>query len=99
MLPWSVRAMAGMPRLLARSASELHGMAPSSREYSLWTCRWTNSAAAIGRSRQLTVDTRQSRGSEVFDLRSARPSGRCFALRLTAHLGSLSLRLTAHPRD
>src|ERR687897_1164097 len=39
--PWSVSPRAGIPSSAARAAirSILH--APSSSEYSLWTCRWT----------------------------------------------------------
>ena len=39
--PWSVTASAVCPSSLARRASSLTRQAPSSREYSVCTCRWT----------------------------------------------------------
>src|SRR3954453_7148738 len=38
--PWSVRPSAGCPNSAARLASALMLQAPSSSEYSEWTCRW-----------------------------------------------------------
>src|SRR5690349_4260693 len=39
MTPWSVSPSAGMPSSAARAAIASILLAPSSREYSLWTCR------------------------------------------------------------
>src|ERR1700690_2868389 len=39
--PWSVSATPGAPSVYAFSHSESTRHAPSSSEYSLWTCRWT----------------------------------------------------------
>src|SRR3954453_14605160 len=38
--PWSVRPMAGWPSSAARAARASILQAPSSSEYSEWTCRW-----------------------------------------------------------
>ena len=46
MFPWSVIATAGMPSSLARAASLAIFAAPSSIEYSVWTCRCTNESLA-----------------------------------------------------
>src|SRR5919198_2776121 len=48
MTPWSVRPSAGWPNSAARAAraSILH--APSSSEYSEWTCRCAQAGPAIG---------------------------------------------------
>src|ERR687886_2010132 len=40
MTPWSVRPSAGWPNSAARAASASILQAPSSSEYSEWTCRW-----------------------------------------------------------
>src|SRR5688500_13834117 len=40
MTPWSVSPRAGMSSSAARAASLSILQAPSSSEYSLWTCRW-----------------------------------------------------------
>src|SRR3954454_3931048 len=40
MTPWSVRPRAGWPNWAARSARASIRQAPSSTEYSEWTCRW-----------------------------------------------------------
>src|SRR3954469_25149896 len=40
MTPWSVRPRAGWPKAAARAASASILHAPSSSEYSEWTCRW-----------------------------------------------------------
>ena len=45
MTPWSVRAMASWPISCTRSIIEPIRQAPSSRLYSLWTCRCTNAVA------------------------------------------------------
>src|SRR4051812_6928437 len=47
MTPWSVSPSAGCPNSAARAASPSILQAPSSSEYSEWTCRWT--AGAISR--------------------------------------------------
>src|SRR4029079_18602885 len=62
MTPWSVSPRAGCPNSAARSAraSILH--APSSSEYSLWTCRCTPAAVPIGRV-HIKVGSGRGRGS------------------------------------
>ena len=42
MLPWSVIAIAGICWRAASASSSPFLAAPSSIEYSVWTCRWTN---------------------------------------------------------
>src|ERR1044071_7397844 len=42
MLPWSVMAMAPMPSSEVRAKRPSRSDAPSSIEYSVWTCRCTN---------------------------------------------------------
>src|SRR5918997_3337877 len=60
MTPWSVRPSAGCPKAAARAASPSMDAAPSSNEYSEWTCRcaqagvltgWSNVCVASDRSR------------------------------------------------
>ena len=46
--PWSVSVTAGISSSAARDASAGIRHAPSRIEYSLWTCRWTNSALTAG---------------------------------------------------
>src|SRR3954452_14385712 len=48
MTPWSVRPRAGWPRAAARSASALMFAAPSSNEYSEWTCRCAQAGVLTG---------------------------------------------------
>jgi hypothetical protein len=40
-LPWSVMPTAGMPRRAASAKRGAIFAAPSSIEYSVWTCKWT----------------------------------------------------------
>src|SRR3989441_13236880 len=54
-LPWSVSAIAGNLRSLAFFTSCSSWAAPSSRLYSEWTCRWTNSACCTA-GRLLELD-------------------------------------------
>src|SRR5918994_4276522 len=52
MLPWSVIATAGIPCRWASAKSSGSRAAPSSMEYSVWTCRWANdsgTAPILGR--------------------------------------------------
>ncbi len=42
MLPWSVMPSAGWPSAAAAATSSSTRAAPSSIEYSVWTCRWVN---------------------------------------------------------
>src|SRR5215470_16078697 len=49
-LPWSVSAMAGNFCSLALATSFSSWAAPSSRMYSEWTWRWTNSLCCIRRA-------------------------------------------------
>ena len=44
MLPWSVIARAGWPSATAAATTSPIRAAPSSIEYSVWVCRWTNDA-------------------------------------------------------
>src|SRR3954453_14215563 len=48
MTPWSVRPRAGWPSAAARSASALMLAAPSSSEYSEWTCRCAQAGVLTG---------------------------------------------------
>src|SRR3954463_15440136 len=48
MTPWSVRPVAGCPKAAARSASFSTLHAPSSSEYSEWTCRCATVGVLIG---------------------------------------------------
>src|ERR1700754_2100047 len=48
MTPWSVKPMAGCPKAAARSASLSTLQAPSSSEYSEWTCRCATVGVLIG---------------------------------------------------
>src|SRR5918996_3118731 len=48
MTPWSVRPSAGCSNAAARSASASMRQAPSSTEYSEWTCRWAQGDCDIG---------------------------------------------------
>src|SRR3954471_183777 len=48
MTPWSVSPRAGWPRAAARSASALMLAAPSSSEYSEWTCRCAQAGVLTG---------------------------------------------------
>src|SRR3954452_5579858 len=48
MTPWSVSPSAGWPRAAARSASALMFAAPSSSEYSEWTCRCAQAGVLTG---------------------------------------------------
>src|SRR3954471_20460504 len=48
MTPWSVRPMAGWSKAAARSASLPMLHAPSSSEYSEWTCRCATVGELIG---------------------------------------------------
>src|SRR4051812_25229444 len=48
MTPWSVSASAGWPSAAARSASALIFAAPSSSEYSEWTCRCAQAGVLTG---------------------------------------------------
>src|SRR3954447_1319511 len=48
MTPWSVRPSAGWPNSAARLARALMLHAPSSSEYSEWTCRWTAEGVLTG---------------------------------------------------
>src|SRR5215212_958385 len=48
MTPWSVRPRAGWPSAAARSASALMFAAPSSSEYSEWTCRCAQAGVLTG---------------------------------------------------
>src|SRR3954468_9000644 len=45
MLPWSVIPIAGWPSAAAAATTSPMRDAPSSIEYSVWTCRWTNDRA------------------------------------------------------
>ena len=45
MLPWSVMPMAGWPSAAAAPTTSPIRDAPSSIEYSVWTCRWVNDFA------------------------------------------------------
>ena len=42
MTPWSVTATAGMSSSAARRTMSLIWVSPSSSEYSVWLCKWTN---------------------------------------------------------
>src|SRR3712207_3202227 len=42
-LPWSVIAIESMPSSAVRENRSSSRAAPSSMEYSVWTCRWTKS--------------------------------------------------------
>ena len=42
MTPWSVTATAGMSSSAARRTMSLMWVSPSSSEYSVWLCKWTN---------------------------------------------------------
>ncbi len=46
MLPWSVMAQASIPAARTRGRSSLILFAPSSSEYCVCRCRWTNDIAA-----------------------------------------------------
>src|SRR5215212_3362906 len=48
MTPWSVSPSAGWPSAAARSASALIFAAPSSSEYSEWTCRCAQAGVLTG---------------------------------------------------
>src|SRR5919112_4584181 len=48
MTPWSVRPIAGCPSSAARAASASILQAPSSSEYSEWTCRWAQQGVLTG---------------------------------------------------
>src|SRR4051812_37229730 len=48
MTPWSVRPSAGWPSAAARAASALMFAAPSSSEYSEWTCRCAQAGVLTG---------------------------------------------------
>ena len=48
MTPWSVSPSAGISSSAARAAMRLILHAPSSSEYSLWTCRWTTDPLTKG---------------------------------------------------
>src|SRR5918996_5494989 len=63
-LPWSVRARAGNRSSLARWTSFSSWAAPSSRLYSEWTWRWTNSARCISRA-LFPLDGRRRLGGDV----------------------------------
>src|SRR5215204_461523 len=66
MTPWSVRPRAGWPKAAARSARRSILQAPSSSEYSEWTCRWAQVGAGTGR-RMLGggPDTERARGGSL----------------------------------
>ena len=51
MTPWSVSPIAGWPYAAARSASLSILHAPSSSEYSEWTCRCATVGVLTGRER------------------------------------------------
>src|SRR3712207_2005559 len=46
-LPWSVIAIAGIPRSAVRANMSSSRAAPSSMEYSVWPCRWTKSPLPV----------------------------------------------------
>src|SRR3712207_7889944 len=46
-LPWSVIAIAGIPSSAVRANMSSSRAAPSSMEYSVWTCRWTKSPLPV----------------------------------------------------
>src|SRR5215218_6434603 len=48
MTPWSVRPSAGWPNAAARAASPSMFAAPSSSEYSEWTCRCAQAGVLTG---------------------------------------------------
>src|ERR1700722_12274125 len=86
--PWSVRPSAGCPNDAARSTSPSIFDAPSSSEYSEWTCRWAQVGSLMDRVRMLDgrVDKfasrrrglagrRRATASDLRNLGEARASG------------------------
>ena len=47
MFPWSVIPTAGCPSAAAVAITSATRAAPSSIEYSVWRCRWTNELATV----------------------------------------------------
>src|SRR3954453_15000578 len=80
MTPWSVSPMAGWPSSAARAASASTLHAPSSSEYSEWTCRWAQAgvltAVAIlgGRPDGSPGASRSLRGTDLEALRAVEPA-------------------------
>src|SRR3954470_4418081 len=76
MTPWSVSPSAGWPSAAARSASALIFAAPSSSEYSEWTCRCAQAGVLTGPPK---IGARSDGAAAL-----AAPSGECLSQALRA---------------